>query len=84
MIFNVLSGVKVPLFAFKNQKRKIFKLSLFFFQLFFIMFFVKNKTVIPIILDGHNMEKMFGHTYSEGTGDSLFLLFYTHAPYTCA
>jgi len=46
------------------------------------MFFAnKNKTVIPIILDGHNMEKMFGHTYSDGTGDSLFLLFYIHAPH---
>lgn len=46
--------------------------------MFFLIFFAnKNKTLIPIILDEHNIERMFGHTYSEVTGNSVSSVLHT-------
>lgn len=80
MIFNVLSGIISFCFQ-KSKKKNKYPNCLLFSQLFFLMFFAnKNKALIPIILDVHKIEKMFGHTYSEVTGNCFFCS--AHMPQT--
>lgn len=75
MIFNILSGIKTPLFYFQSQKRKIN------IQIMSFPSILDNnlcyKVATPIILDVHNME---GHLviYTQKVLGILPLC--THAP----